>query len=473
MKIIGRRAEQETLRTYYHSGKPEFIAVYGRRRIGKTFLIKESFNNDFAFQLTGLAKEGLSGQLRNFQASINRYSGIPYPLINSWFDAFEQLIHLLENTKKKSRKVIFLDELPWLDTHKSGFISALEHFWNGWASARKDIMLIVCGSATSWIINKLIKDRGGLHNRITKRLFIEPFTLSECEEYYKENGIVMNRMQVVESYMIFGGIPYYLSLVQKGKSLAQNIDSLCFAKNGELSLEFSNLYASLFKASENHIKIVEALSKKNKGLTRKELIAATKLANGGTFSKNLEELEQCGFIKIYNSFNAKSKFKLYQLIDFYTLFYLNFILSNKNGDENFWSHSLDSPRRRAWSGYAFEQVCQCHVWQIKRKLGISGILTKEAAWKSQQTAGGAQIDLLIDRNDGVINICEMKYYGSEFSIDKKYDLELRNKSGAFQSESKTKKALHLTMITTYGVKKNEYSGTFQSEVLMDDLFYDK
>ena len=469
MKIVGRKAEKELLKAYYESGKPEFVAVYGRRRVGKTFLIRESFNN-FSFQLTGLADSTMRKQLRNFQTTINRFSTIPYPTVNTWFDAFEQLRHLIESNKNKGRKVIFLDELPWLDTHRSGFIAALEHFWNGWASARTDIMLIVCGSATSWMINKLIKNKGGLHNRITKQLYIQPFTLAECEEYFKENKIEMSRFQMVECYMILGGIPYYLSLMKKGKSLAQNIDALCFSKHGELSGEFENLYASLFKKPENHTKIVEALSKKAKGLSRDELLQETKLTNGGTFSKNLEELEQCGFIYRYKSLGTKSKFDLYQLVDFYTLFYLKHVRPNRYSDGSYWSHIVDSPKHRAWSGYAFEQVCLWHIEQIKAKLGISGVLTKVASWKSQHSTDGAQVDLLIDRNDGVVNLCEMKYSTSEFTIEKSYDLNLRNKMDTFSRGSKTKKAVHLTMITTFGVRKNAYSGLVQSEVTMDALF---
>ena len=469
MKIAGRNAEKEKLKAYYESEKPEFVAVYGRRRVGKTYLIREYFGN-FTFQLTGLAEATMRMQLHNFRTAINKFSSIPYPEVKTWFDAFGQLRHLIENSKNKGRKVIFLDELPWLDTHKSGFIAALEHFWNGWASARTDILLIVCGSATSWMINKLIKNKGGLHNRITKQLFIQPFTLAECEEYFKENKIEMSRFQMVESYMILGGIPYYLSLLQKGKSLAQNIDALCFSKYGELRNEFGNLYASLFKKPENHTKIVEALSKKAKGLSRDELLRETKLTNGGTFSKNLEELEQCGFICRYKSLATKSKNDLYRLVDFYTLFYLKHIRPNRHADGKYWSHITDSPKHRAWSGYAFEQVCMQHIEQIKTKLGINGILTKTASWRSRHSPNGAQIDLLIDRNDVVINLCEMKYSTSEFTIEKPYDLNLRNKMEAFSRESKTKKAVHLTMVTTFGVRKNAYSGIVQSEVTIDNLF---
>jgi len=472
MKIVGRHTERAALAEYAASDQPEFIAVYGRRRVGKTFLIREYFKNDFTFHVIGLANAGMQVQLQNFNAALKKYGPTPYPLANTWFDAFEQLTHLLEHSSSKGKKVIFLDELPWMDTHRSGFITALEHFWNGWASARPDILLIVCGSATSWMINKLIRNHGGLHNRVTRRMYIEPFTLGECEEFYKNSGIVMSRYQMVENYMILGGIPYYLSLMDKGLSLAKNIDSLCFSKNAVLQDEFSSLYASLFKHSENHVKVVEALSRKTKGMTREEIIVATKLSDGGGLSKTLEELEQCGFIRRYNSFGKKHQDHLYQLVDFYTLFHINFIKDKTYDDEHFWSNSIYNAKHRAWSGYSFEQVCMSHIKQIKHKLGISGILTRVASWRSRATESGkgAQVDLLIDRSDNVINLCEIKYANTEFVIDKKYEENLRNKREAFITEEKTRKTVHLTMITTYGVKRNEYSGIVQSGVKMDDLF---
>jgi hypothetical protein len=276
---------------------------------------------------------------------------------------------------------------------------------------------------------------------------------------------------MVESYMIFGGIPFYLSLMDKGLSLPQNVDIMCFTKQGGLSDEFNNLYSSLFKHSENHIKIVSELCKKNKGLTRTEIISSTKLPDGGGLSKTLEELEQCGFINKYNAFEKKSKNVMYRLVDFYTLFYINFIQNNKYNDDHFWTNFTENAKHRAWSGYAYEQVCMLHVKQIKHALGISGVLTKIASWQSINSTDGAQIDLLIDRNDGIINICEIKFMNAEFTITKQYDLTLRNKKAVFVSETKSRKAIHLTLITTYGVKQNEYWGNIQSEIKMDDLFW--
>ena len=468
--MIGRKTEKEDFVRFLESEKSEFVVVFGRRRVGKTFLVREYFGNTFTFYHTGMANTEMETQLRNFNSSLHKYGKIPYPIAATWLEAFEQLIHLLSTKKQKGKKVVFIDEMPWMDTPRSGFVQALEFFWNSWASGQKDILLIVCGSATSWIMNKLIKNHGGLHNRVTQQIYLRPFNLRECEEFFQKNSIVLNRHQIVESYMIFGGIPYYLSLMQKQFSLPQNIDNLCFAEKGMLRNEFENLYASLFRNYEKHVKIVEVLSKKAKGLTREEIIESTRLPNGGGLTQTLEELELCGFIRKYRAFGKKERQSLFQLTDFFTLFYFNFMSDNKFNDEHFWTNFIENARHRAWSGYAFEQVCLAHLPQIKHKLGIAGVLTNTSSWRSSEKDNGAQIDLLIERNDKIINLCEMKYVQEQFVIDKKQDGNLRKKRAAFKYETKTNKPVHLTMITTYGVKRNEYWGHIQSEVMMDDLF---
>jgi AAA+ ATPase superfamily predicted ATPase len=470
MKIIGRDEQKEQLSTFRESKKPEFVIVYGRRRVGKTFLIKEFFHNEFAFYHTGLANSNMKKQLHNFSQSLNLYGKMAYPKINNWSDAFSGLRHLLGNRNKGKKQVVFLDEVPWMDTHRSDFVSALEYFWNSWASSQPNILLIICGSATSWIINKIVKNHGGLHNRITQQLFLEPFTLAECESFFKENNIETKRHQIAEYYMVLGGIPYYLNLIKKQFSIAQNIDLLFFKKNATLKNEFSNLYASLFKNSENYVKIVGTLSKKAKGLTRKEIIENAGLLNGGGTTKMLEELEQCGFIRKYYDFGKKNRESIFQLVDFFTLFYFNFIHRSKNNDEHYWSNLIDNAKHRAWSGYAFELLCLSHISQIKHKLGISGVLAYESVWRSKNAEDGAQIDLLIDRNDKIINLCEMKYYNDLFAIDKKMDADLRHKKQTFKDETKTLKGVHITIVSTYGLKHNSYWNNIQSEVTMNDLF---
>ena len=469
--IIGRKEEQQILRSAAQSENSEFVAVYGRRRVGKTFLIRETFGYKFTFQHTGLAKGNTREQLFSFAISLRDAGYDDCPIPKSWLEAFSLLATYLKNSTDE-KKIIFLDELPWMDTPRSNFISAFEHFWNGWASARKDIVLIICGSATSWIINKVINDHGGLHNRVTKQIALQPFTLKECEMFAQSKGLEMSRYQLAECYMVLGGIPYYWSLLEKGMSLSQNIDKIIFAKNGKLSNEFNQLYASLFKSPEQYIDVVTALGKKKAGMTREEIIAATDKYSNGALSKVLDELEYCGFIRKYNGFDKKSKQAIYQLIDNYTLFYFKFIQQNENNDEHFWSASIDSAMHRAWSGLAFERLCMAHTQQIKAALGIAGVLSNVYSWRKEadETSDGAQIDLLIDRKDQVVNLCEMKYSLSEYVIDAEYEQKLRNKKSVFIGTTNTKKAVHLTMVTTFGIKANAYSGIVQNEVTLDDLF---
>jgi AAA+ ATPase superfamily predicted ATPase len=472
MEIIGRAYEKKIMQACYEVNRPEFVAIYGRRRIGKTYLIKEFFNNRFTFYVSGMANEKTATQLKAFHIALQEHFNGDIPAPSSWLDAFVQLERLLKAAPTNDKKVIFIDELPWFDTPKSGFLSALEHFWNNFASSRPDILLIVCGSATSWIINNLINNYGGLHNRLTAQIALKPFTLRECEDYYTHLGVAFNRYQIAESYMILGGVPYYMSRMDKMFGLNQNIDELFFLKLAKLSGEFDRLYKSLFRHSENHVKIVELLSKKTSGLTRQEIVDVSGFSDGGGLTKVLTELEECDLIARYNDFSKKRNGEYYKLIDFYSLFYIKFIRGNVGRDENFWTNYLLDPAHRAWCGYAFERVCLAHTNQIKEKLGISGIKTNMASWRSAADKPGAQIDLVIDRKDGIVNLCEMKYSMSKFTITENEDAALRRKREVFREETKTKSALHQTMVTTYGIEHNAYRNNIQSEIILDDLFRD-
>ena len=470
--IIGRKKEILQLDKITASRKSEFVALYGRRRVGKTFLVREYFQYQFDFQLTGLANANTQQQLINFYSTFQRSSTSQSKDIpTNWFEAFQQLITYLETIKERRKKVIFLDELPWLDTPKSDFMMALEHFWNSWATNRKDIILITCGSAASWMINKLINNHGGLHNRVTERIKIHPFNLQEAEFLLKANKNILDRYQILQLYMAMGGIPFYLEAVSPGKSAAQNIEELCFRKGAILATEFQNLFTSLFKDAPNYENIITALSTKAKGITRKELVKMTGIPSGGTMTKLLNELEESGFITRYSFFGDSTKKTIFRLSDFYSLFYLKFIKQNTNFDEGVWVNAIDNPSQRAWAGYAFEQVCLAHVPQIKKALGITGIISQASSWKSRLSEKGAQIDLLIDRRDQVVNLCEVKYSINPYKITKAYAANLRNKIGVFKTETKTRKAIFLTMITTYGLEKNEYATSLiQNDLDMDVLF---
>lgn len=475
-QLIGRATEVKALLQYINSDKSEFIAVYGRRRVGKTFLIRKAFNDNFVFSVTGVYNAPKQEQLTNFAIAMQRHTRQERLIIpRNWLLAFFELSKYIE-TLPDGNKIIFIDEMPWMDTAKSGFIAAIENFWNSWASIRNDIKLIVCGSATSWMISNLISSKGGLHNRLTHHIVVKPFTLGECEDYFRTYKFQYSRKQIAECYMAMGGIPYYLSLMDRSKSVAQNIDTLFFAQNAPLRNEFNDLYKALFKNAMPHIAIVTALASKGIGLTRKELIAATGLADNGAFSTQIEELMLCGLIRAYepfskhNSNRRKERQKretIFQLTDFYTLFYFNFIQNNRFHDDHFWTNSLNSPTHSTWSGLAFEMLCLDHLPQIKHALGITGVQANACSWRGK----GSQIDLIIDRKDDTINICEMKYAKNKFEINKDYEARLESKINDFINETATKKALILTLITTHGIKPNAHSGIVQAEITLDALFH--
>ncbi len=470
--MIGRQEEIAVLQTLEQIDKSAFVAVYGRRRVGKTYLIRTVFENKITFQLTGLARTKIDKQLANFHAALVR--NFPQyeekPIAKDWFQAFLQLELALE-TSTASKKIVFLDELPWLDSRNSGFVSALEHFWNSWASARRDVLLIVCGSAASWMINNLINNHGGLHNRVTHQMPIDPFTLAECEAFFKSKSATYDRYQLLQFYMVLGGIPFYLDMVDTTQSAAQNINRLCFTPKGGLRKEFDNLYASLFRNADKHIAVIEALAKKAQGMEREELLKAANLVNNGNTTKILRELEESDFIRRYNTFGKNSRNALYQLTDFYSLFYLKFIKSNSILDTDFWLNSLDNPEVRTWSGYAFEQICLAHLSAIKKALGINGIQTISSAWLGNYDNQKAQIDLVIDRRDHVITICEMKFSINPFIIEKKYADDLRTKIAIFKQSTGTSKAIFLTFITTFGLIQNEHAMSLvQNSLTMDVLF---
>lgn len=470
--LVGRKNEISNLESIMASKEAEFVVVYGRRRVGKTFLVNTFFNDNYAFKLTGLAKKSKRDQLANFTASLNRYgNGKKFTKPRTWYEAFDKLRELLESNKSKGKRVLFIDELPWIDTRGSNLVSALEHFWNDWAVTQNDMVLIVCGSATSWITRKILKNRGGLHNRVTQKLYIRPFTLAECKAYIRSRGLVMEDKEIAECYMIMGGIPYYLKSLRRGASLAQNIDEMFFAERGRLDDEFDALYNSLFEKSENYIKVVEALSTKNRGMTREEILQTTKLEMNGHFSKLLQNLIDCDFVRCYKSFGNKARMGIYQLVDPFTLFYYKFINKYGHSDKPFWQYQIGTRQHDTWAGLAFEQLCLNHHQQIEKALGISGIITQVYSWTTPPNAEEkAQIDLIIQRADKVINVCEMKFYDSKYTMKvKDYD-DMERRVRIFRESRDIRKAIHPVLVTTYGLTHNKYSHLFQNVVTLKDLF---
>ncbi|MCM1489276.1 MAG: ATP-binding protein [Muribaculum sp.] len=469
-EIIGRNNEQMILRDCMESRHPEFVAVYGRRRIGKTFLIKQFFRNKFDFYLTGVYESNLSESLALFNSQLSKYSGKDWPMAKNWMQAFGQLEKYLSSLRKR-KIVVFIDELPWLDTPRSRFIRALEFFWNGWGDSQSNLKFIVCGSATTWMTDKLLGDKGGLHNRVTRRIYLAPFNLHDTESLLRANGIKWNRHQIVECYMIVGGTPFYLAKMDKRQSLSQNVDRLFFHHEGELRDEYEFLFRSLFKDSVLYSRIVELLSEKSTGMTREEIISLLKVPDGGNFTEAIKNLIKCDFIREYKSFGKKERDRLFQLSDLFTLFYIKQVKDHRSETEGFWLSNVNSPSQNSWGGYAFEQVCLHHIKQIKEALGISGVATEISSWIGMEDGKKtAQIDLVIDRKDETINLCEMKYSREEYDISPAYMRKMIERVGKFRTSTKTKKALHLTMVTVNGVRHNAQWNDLQNEVTADQLF---
>lgn len=484
-QIVARQQELNILNKLYRSEKPEFLAVYGRRRVGKTFLIREFFHDKGVyFQLTGIKDASVRKQLRNFIGECKHVFGYSPKLIpKNWQEAFSFLREALDTLQGSQRIILFFDELPWLATHRSGFLEDLDHFWNRYMSNNNRIVLIVCGSAATWMIRKVLRHKGGLHGRLTASMRLQPFTLSETEQFLRSQDVILDRRQIIDLYMVLGGIPKYLTYVERGLSSIQIINKICF--NGPLTDEFDELYSSLFEHHERHVSVIRALAQRNQGLTKIEISKFTGIIPGGGMNAILEDLEQSGFIMVIPDLIKKKKDIRYRLVDEHSFFYIRWIERIKNIniggiDPNFWLNAAGSPELRAWAGYSFEGICMKHIASIKEALGISGVITHTSGWmyrpsksnfQQDSSEQDTQIDLVIDRADNCINLCEVKYSSDLFVINKNYEKELRHRKAIFIEKTGTRKTIFLTFITLYGVNKEAgYFGIVDKELTMDDFF---
>ena len=501
--IIGRKHELEELDRLYRSDRPEFLAVYGRRRVGKTFLIKQALKDRIVFQHTGVspvdqegAKNRMRTQLESFYYSLLTHGLEGFTTPKTWMEAFYQLEQLLIKLDDGNRQVVFMDELPWMDTPRSGFLSAFESFWNGWCTGRDNMMLIIAGSATSWILGNFGRSKGGLYDRVTSEMKILPFTLRECEEYFASENIELSRYDIVQSNMVFGGIPYYLSYFRKGLSFEANTDKILFGRNPKLKDEFDRLFSAIFSNPEDCKKVIRLLATRHSGFTREEISKATKLPLGGGLSDTLKALAESDFILRYPPYGESGNVERYKLIDNFCLFWLKYVDPNK-ADASFMTDNITSDIMRSWRGVAFEEVCWQHITQIKRALEIGGVKSSLSAWsvrgedgqpmeqkeqsdacissaeslqRKTKSTDGVQIDLLIARADNVVNLCEMIFANGEYTISKEEEGKLRNRIEALKKTLTAKQTVHLTMITTYGVAYGKHSGIVQKQVVMDDLF---
>lgn len=483
-KIIGRIREQELLKDLMESKKSEFIAIYGRRRVGKTYLIKNfvtALPCEF-FHVTGLQGGSSKEQLEEFAKQV----GLVFyktPLIiprKRWIEAFDDLTQAIDKVSKDRTVVLFFDELPWMATPRSRLLTALELYWNRYWVFDRRIKLIICGSATSWIIEKIINNRGGLHNRVTRTIHLQPFSLCETENFLQEHRINLEREQILDIYTVLGGVPLYWSFVRKGLSAKQCIDELCFQSNGPLVREFERLFQSLFEDPKPYTDLLRMIAKHHYGLGQAELIVKAKVSDGGTTVHRLHQLEEAGFITSLVPYGHKDKGVYYIIDDEYSLFYLRWIepnlktIAKKETNEGFWLSLSNQSGWKTWAGYAFESICYKHINQIRRALKIdpgAHVGTWRYSPRIKDDQEGAQIDLLFDRHDGAITICEIKSSENPFAIDKTYYQELVRKMEVFKKQRRTKKQLFLAMVTIYGLKPTVHSEELVAGlVTLENLF---
>lgn len=468
--ISGRKYEMNILKEAIDNNQSELIAVYGRRRVGKTFLIREYYKNNLIFELTGLYNGSMADQLANFYKELIRISKRPKQTTpQNWLDAFTLLENYLDKLKSTKKKVIFIDEFPWIATARSKFLMAFENFWNHYCTKRKDLVVVICGSAASYMIQKIVRNKGGLHNRVTRKIKLLPFNLQETNHFLKSRGISYTQYDILQIYMAMGGVPHYLDKIKKSKSVAQNIDALCFQKDGILKHEFDQLYASLFDNSDKHLAIINTLFKCNKGITRQEIISKSKIPSGGDFSLKLEELIESGFVSEYAYYGNKKQLSLYRLSDEYSKFYLKFVKNNKENGSGTWQRLHKSAGYASWSGFSFETICLKHIDQIKKALRIDAIFSTNSSWFNKN----AQIDLLLDRDDNIMNVFEIKFYNTPFVIDKRYYQSLKNKLAELQTETNTTKNIFLIMLTSNGIKENEYSRELVQQAFELAMLFDE
>ena len=481
--IIAREREQAVFERLLNEQTAQMLVVYGRRRIGKTFLIREYFDDRFAFKHTAVSPMELKDrdnegellyriQLNEFAVSLRRYGSKDESAIKDWSDAFHRLEALLERKRSKGKMVVFIDELPWLDTPRANFLSAFEHFWNDWGSGKHNVLLVVCGSAMSWMLDNIINNKGGLYGRTNCEMHLHPFTLSETETYLQSRRVMLDRYDVVQAYMVTGGVAYYLSYFQPGLSLAENIDAIYFDENGFMQTEYDRLFTSLFAHDDGYRKIVEVLSENRYGLTREVVAERAGLSLGGTLSDMLKGLVKSDLVMTYWNFGESKRILYYKLTDMFCLFYLGFVQKNPTNNRTYWRDNQNSPKLNSWRGRAFEDVCFVHQTELRGALGIGGVQAEVYPWHATAEGGapGAQIDMLIERADRVVNLCEMKYSQDEFAISKDYDERLRRKLVRLQEELGGRRNVQVTLVTTYGLKRNMYSGRVQRVVTLDGLF---
>ncbi len=458
--MVGRQEEIKKIQQLLSSNKAQFLAVTGRRRVGKTFLVDSTLRAHYCFSMTGIQNGDTATQLVNFSVKLAEYKGdatVQTP--RNWQEAFLHLKNYLKTLDSTKKQVVFIDELPWVNAPRSGFVQLLAHFWNDYLSKEPHFLLVICGSATSWISKNIINDPGGLHNRVTEIIHLRPFTIAETKSFLANNGLSLSNLELAKTYMALGGVPFYLETLRKGESFPVGIERICFSPNGILKNEYHNLYQALFNNSSLHQAIVAALAERPKGLSNKDILSITGRQPTGSYRRALQELILSDFVLECTPFQRKKRDSVYRLVDEYSVFYHHFIKGNRKYTPGIWQQLAASQSYKTWAGYAFENLCHKHIESIKKALNIAAVYAEISSLYIPGSAKqeGFQIDLLIDRKDDCINLCEIKFHSGPYILDKSEYQRLLEKKQRFLAYTGTRKQVFLTMITNFSLARNQYS----------------
>ena len=478
--IIGREEEIAVLERLYNSKKSEFLAIYGRRRVGKSFLVSEVYGTKIVFKSVGTY---LKDNDRNYETYRRLQLDHFYDALllsglgkeeqrpANWREAFLLLRKLLAGIRMR-RKVVLIDELPWLaGPQSSEMIAELGYFWNSWADDQRNIVLVVCGSATSWMLDNVIRDYGGLHGRLTGVIKLKPFTLAECARYYRKNGFRLSQYEMCIGYMALGGVPFYLDKLRNDLTMTENIDAIFFADE-KIHQEYKDVYAGLYASKDRYVDIVKALGARFYGMTQAEIAIHLGIGRGGTLSQMIDNLVESGIIRKYPRYGKQRVEMVYQLKDFFSLFYLRFV-EGTQVRTGLWSTMHRTPIYNTWAGNTFELLCIEHLSKIQDTLRIASV-DRNYCWKGESPNGrGAQIDLLLESKSSRTDyVCEMKFSGSKYAITSDDEENLLNKLDAFAASKMHHKthSIQLVMVTTMGIAGGEHTSIVNQAVTLDDLF---
>jgi hypothetical protein len=466
--FVGRKNELRMLNDAYRSGKDELVVLYGRRRIGKSSLVKRFAEKKKAYyEFEALEGETTPGQINHFLQQLKKQ--IDDPILDSvrfanWEQVFTYLTEKVINRKSKVKKILFLDELPWMAAGRIRLVSLLKYYWdNHWKS--KHVMLILCGSVASFMVKKVLHSNA-LYGRTTIEILLKGFSPEEAARLLSKKR---SREETLNYQLVFGGVPKYLEQINTSQSFNKNMNTLCFSPHGIMLKEVERIFYSQFREPRTYLKIINLL--KNGIFSLSEISSKTKIPSGGGLKQYLKNLERAEMIRSYIPFDrsGNSKFKKYTLADEFLVFFFKYMGPNlrviKESSSRRLFETLTQNSFDSWLGFAFERFCLKHAGLLALVMDFADdILLASPYFKKNDER--FQIDLLYQRADRVITVCEIKH--QNIKIGTNIIPEMQRKCALLKVPRGY--ALEKALISLYGPDNSlKDTGYFHHFVTLDDI----